>query len=51
MSANLLQELKTGDEQAYKRLFRVYYANLVVYASTILKDREVAEDIRSGAIY
>ncbi|WP_294142968.1 RNA polymerase sigma-70 factor [uncultured Sanguibacteroides sp.] len=45
MSANLLQELKTGDEQAYKRLFRVYYANLVVYASTILKDREVAEDI------
>lgn len=45
MVTDLLQRLKEGDEQAYQRLFCLYYANLVVYADGFLKDREAAEDV------
>lgn len=45
MGADLLHGLRAGDEQAYKRLFYLYYANLVVYAGSFLKDRAEAEDV------
>lgn len=41
----ILAELKQGSEQAYQRLFYAYFADLVLYAASILKDREAAEDI------
>lgn len=41
----LLQSLKSGDEQAYKDLFYSYFASLVGYAYGIVKDKEVAEDL------
>lgn len=45
MTADLLHGLKNGDEQAYKHLFYLYYANLVVYANTFLKNGGAAEDV------
>ena len=41
----LLAELKKGQEQAYKNLFYTYFADLVLYAHSILKDRAAAEDV------
>lgn len=41
----LLQSLKSGNEQAYKDLFYNHFANLVGYAYGIVKDKEVAEDL------
>ena len=45
MTDEELQELKLGDERAYKRLFYMYYANLVLYANAFLKNREASEDV------
>lgn len=44
-SENILAELKRGSEQAYRRLFYIYFSDLVLYANSIMKDRVVAEDI------
>lgn len=41
----LLSELKREREQAYRNLFYTYFADLVLYAHSILKDRATAEDI------
>lgn len=45
MAADLLHGLKNGDERVYKHLFYLYYANLVVYANTFLKNTGTAEDV------
>lgn len=45
LSEALLQGLKSGKEQAYKRLFCTYFVDLVMYAHSIVKNRELAEDL------
>lgn len=42
---SLLQNLKKGDEQAYKSLFYAFFSDLVLYANGFIKNREAAEDI------
>jgi len=41
----LLDSLKKGDERAYKHIYNLYYANLVVYCYNLTKDQDRAEDI------
>lgn len=42
---NLYESLKNGDERAFEKLFRRYYAPLCFYASGILQDQVAAEEI------
>ncbi len=41
----LLAKLKYGDEQAFEKLFRHYYAPLCLYASGILQNSAAAEEV------
>ncbi len=41
----LLAKLKNGDEQAFEKLFRHYYAPLCLYASGILQNSATAEEV------
>ncbi|MCK0147198.1 RNA polymerase sigma-70 factor [Arenibacter sp. F26102] len=41
----ILDSLKKGDERAYKHIYNMYYANLVVYCYNLTKDQDRAEDI------
>jgi len=41
----LLDNLKKGDERAYKQLYDLHYTNLVVYCYNLTKDQARAEDI------
>jgi len=41
----LLTNLRKGDEKAYKYLYDLHYANLVVYCYNLTKDQDRAEDI------
>jgi len=41
----LLAKLKYGDEQAFEKLFRQYYAPLCLYASGILQNNTAAEEV------
>lgn len=43
--ALLINNLKEGSIEAFEKIFTSYYATLVNYANTILKDWETAEDI------
>lgn len=40
-----LEQLRTGEEEAYKLLFTRYYSTLVLFACRYLNDREQAEDV------
>lgn len=40
----LFEKLKTGDKQAFEKLFRMYYAPLCLYASRLLEDDDFAEE-------
>lgn len=42
---NLFESLKTGDERAFEKLFKLYYAPLCFYTSGILQDEAAAEEI------
>lgn len=42
---NLFSSLKAGEERAFEKLFRNYYAPLCYYASKILQDDGAAEEI------
>jgi RNA polymerase sigma-70 factor, ECF subfamily len=42
---DLLKLIRQGDETGVKKLFDMHYANLCVYASSITKNHEVAEEI------
>ncbi|MDQ8154275.1 MAG: RNA polymerase sigma-70 factor [Gemmatimonadota bacterium] len=41
----LLRRIRLGDEQAFDGLFRQYYAALVGFTESIVRDRAVAEDV------
>lgn len=41
----MLQKICSGDERAYQCLFRAYYADMVSFASGLLKDPGRAEDV------
>lgn len=41
----LIQRLINGDQTAFELLFRFYYPGLVVYATQIVLDYDIAEDI------
>ena len=41
----LLEKVCCGDERAYQGLFRMYYADLVAFAYSLLKDLGKAEDV------
>lgn len=41
----LVNQLMRGDEKAFTMLFRKYYSDLVLFAGTILPDKDVCEDI------
>ncbi|MFN8571288.1 MAG: RNA polymerase sigma-70 factor [Gemmatimonadaceae bacterium] len=41
----LLERLRTGDEQAFEEIFRTWYPTLVRIAGALLKDREQSEEI------
>ena len=40
-----LQQLKAGDDRAFKLLFERYYASLCAFATSFVNDPDVAEDI------
>jgi RNA polymerase sigma-70 factor (ECF subfamily) len=40
----LLNRLKSGDQDAFDSIFRVHYAQLVAFAQGLLRDRAAAED-------
>lgn len=40
-----IEDIRRGDEQAFERLFRTYYAPLCNYANTFLKDHDDAEEM------
>lgn len=45
MSVNkVLCDIKNGNDKAFESLFHNYYKNLVIYAYSILNDKEWAED-------
>ena len=41
----LLESLKKGDDKAYKNLYDMYHASLVVYCYNLTKDQDRAQDI------
>lgn len=41
----LIVLLKRGDEESLRRIFELYYEKLCLYAETLVKDQQVAEDI------
>ncbi len=45
MNNKLLEELAKGDDNAFRLLFENYYASLVIFAETYVKDEEKARDI------
>jgi RNA polymerase sigma-70 factor (ECF subfamily) len=42
---NLVQKIISGDEDAFEKLFRLYYQRLCNYALSIVKDIDIAEEI------
>ncbi len=46
----LLQQLKTGDERAFRALFNSYYKYLVVTCNNILGDSETARDLAQDVL-
>lgn len=47
----LIQQLKEGNEQAYRWLFSQHYAPLCMYAGRLLHDNALAESIVDDVIY
>lgn len=45
VNKNWLKKLAQGDDEAFKQLFESYYAPLVLFAETYIKDTEQAKDI------
>jgi len=43
--SEIIQLLKSGDEQAVKLIFDKYYDNLCLYAESIVKDAYIAEEV------
>lgn len=41
---DLLNRLKSGDQDAFDSIFRAHYAQLVAFAQNLLRDRAAAED-------
>ena len=44
-TAATIHDFKTGNAETFEKVFHTYYKALVVYAKTILKDMDEAEDI------
>lgn len=44
-SEQLIAELRDGKEEAFARVFRMYYSPLLNYAGRILRDAELANDL------
>lgn len=44
-TATTIQDFKAGNAETFEKVFHAYYKALVVYAKTILKDMNEAEDI------
>lgn len=44
----LIQAIVAGDKRAFERLFRTWYVPLCVYAESVVKDRDGAEDLVQG---
>lgn len=42
---NILEQLKTGSSKSYELFFKVYYQDLFLWANSILKDSDAAEDV------
>jgi len=42
---NILEQLKTGSSKSYELFFRGYYQDLFLWAHSILKDADAAEDV------
>lgn len=45
MDSLLIEALRHDRQEAFIRIFRRYFADLVVFASTIIRDRQMCEDI------
>lgn len=43
-----VKEIVAGDKRAFERLFQRWYAPLCMYAESVVKDRDVAEDLVQG---
>lgn len=41
----LLDRMRTGDQAAFDTMFRAHYAQLVMFANGLLRDRAAAEDV------
>ncbi|MUH35238.1 RNA polymerase sigma-70 factor [Zobellia amurskyensis] len=44
-SIHLIEHLKNGDERAYEYLVDIYHHRLCIYASSLVNDKDQAEDI------
>lgn len=42
---NILEQLKTGSSKSYELFFKVYYQDLFLWAHSIVKDADAAEDV------
>lgn len=42
---SLVQRMRTGDDSAFSVIFKTYYIDLVLFASTFIRDRLEAEEI------
>ncbi len=44
----MINAIARGDERAFEQLFREMYARLCVYAESLVRDHEQAEDLVQG---
>ena len=47
----IIEDLRRGDEEAYKKLFLKYYSPLVEYASQFLSDTDAEEVVQDFMIF
>lgn len=43
--AQILEAIGRGDKQVFEQVFRAWYVRLCLYAETIVRDRDLAEDL------